>query len=156
MKKRTSFFFTYSAPFLTSARLSMPGLLPMSSTAWSHIPNQTFAHPRWRPSVTGSSREAERSSCSRVSHICLPGCRADAELEGLRWVNLGLKVGVAQDYWRGLSRLFTHFHLCTTHMRGKAPARAGWPMQKTKEVDHLTFSVVWFDLLHLYKLTYFI
>lgn len=128
----------------------------LSSTAWSHIPNQTFAHPWWRLSVTGSSCEAERSSCSRVSHICLPGCRANAELEGLRWVNLGPKVGVVQDYWGGLSRLFTHFRLCTTHMRGKAPARAGWPMQKTKEVDHLTFSVVWFDLLHLYKLTYFI
>lgn len=69
-----------SATFLDTAA---PGPLPVSSTARSHIPNQTFTHPRWRLSVTRSSREAERSFCSQVCHSCLASWR----LVGFGWVN---------------------------------------------------------------------
>lgn len=83
-----------SATFLNTAA---PGPLPVSSVAGSHIPSQTFTHPRWRLSVTRSSCEAERSFCSQVCRSCIEvnGRRFRGGLEtvaqkreqGRRWLN---------------------------------------------------------------------
>lgn len=56
---------TFGAALLHAAA---PGPHPVSSTAQSHIPNQTFTHTRWRLRVTRSSCASERSFCSQACH----------------------------------------------------------------------------------------
>lgn len=96
-----------SATFLNT---TAPGPLPVSSTAQSHIPNQTFTHPRWRLSVTRSSREAERSFCSQVCHSCLASWR----LVGFGWVNLWPRRGQGRRWQQGVvSAVRSMNALCT-------------------------------------------
>ena len=121
-----------SAPSVTWARLlPTPPCLAhfLSSTAQSHIPNQTFTHPRWRLSVTRSFCEAERSSCSQVSRSCLAGCRAAQAWRGLWWVNPGPKGG-RDPRWRPTGEKAAWSVLYTTRTRGKVPARVSRPVRK--------------------------
>lgn len=64
------FVWVHMVPLLTFStallQAAAPGPHPVSSTAQSHIPNQTFTHPRWRLRVTRSSCGSERSFCSQA------------------------------------------------------------------------------------------
>lgn len=78
---------TFSAALLQAAA---PGPHPVSSTAQSHIPNQTFTHPRWRLRVTRSSCGSERSFCSQA----LLSSQADGWWGGIRGQEGDSRVGL--------------------------------------------------------------
>lgn len=79
-----------SETFLSAAK---PGPLPVSSTALSHIPSQTFTHPRRGLSMTGSSCEPEEFLYVR---LLLPSLRM-LRCTGLEGVHVGPKGGRVQS-----------------------------------------------------------
>lgn len=116
---------------MTFLSTTMPDPLPVSSTARSHIANQTFTHPRWRLSVTRSHRQAERSSCSRVCRSCLASCCAELGWRGCGgWTSgekgAGSKVGRVCACVCVGGRAVWSIHVLYTRLPGRHGRQKSW------------------------------
>lgn len=112
-----------SVTFLST---TAPGPLPVSSTARSHIPSQTFTHPRWRLSVTRSSARLRGVPV----HKCAAAVSQAAGLAGLRWVSPWPERGQGPRWRQGGGRAVWSTHSLYTTLPGtheKQSPGTCWP-----------------------------